>query len=660
MSVKAIVYQNFEGNWSIDKKVGIKNSQAYVEGFDVRKSPSQMSVLPGLRREDNGVVTGLIQNEVMASDGTIYAIDDGGKFYKRTTGGTWSMEANIGHGTFGIDYRKDTDSIYLPTRKSVSLYNNVSGTNGSAAMYMNYYGPSYSTSDNSSTTGFNVAAYTAGPQSSTYTTPTAISESQTNLRYFQSDIEPLNQVSIFITDKGTGDWTLTLHDGNNQVLATSTITNSNIVNNTFNNFVFTNAPNGQVRIYVAPNARTYHIHVTSTVGDGKLSTSISNDLSQCALEVWADRLIQTNNGMHPVDRFLQYEVFGNGNYVSIWEPISNPPSNAEWLRHKLVFPSQYEVCGLAHTNEYEVIALEQDTTNYPTSNPQSGLIAFWDGSSDTYNYYLEIPEGSPYGLFTYKNAVYYFAGGDWYVLTSPTTLPTKIRQMPGSDTEFSGSNSPIVIYPNAATIRRGILLMAYPCMTTNTNINFGIYSWGAVDKNFPMSFGYNYVLSTGSKNYSAQNGLAIGMVKNFGDLLHVSWHDGTSSDGGYGIDVVDNTSLPAPTAMWQGLIFDNGYVSKRKLGLYVEVYYSLSADSTVQLGYSIDRGEFVDDTNLYSATNLWQGVTGYARFNITDANQGKFYEIQPQITVQSNSSTTPPEIYMVALVFDDLKEESRE
>lgn len=661
MAIKALIYQAFEGGWSIGKKIGIQHSFAYSQQFDFRKTPSQMSVLPGLQREDNGIIDGLVQNEVMVNDGTIFAIDDSGKFYKRTTTGIWSIEANIGHGTFGIDYRKDTDSIYIPTRKSVSLYNNVSNINGSAAMYMNYYGPSYSTADNSANTApLNVQAYTPGPLAQTYTTPTTINEGQTDLRYFQSDIEPLMQIAVYVINKGTGDWTLTLHDGTNQALATATIANANLVNNTFNNFVFTGAPNGQVRIYVTPNARTYHIHVTSTVADGTVSTAAVNDLSQCALEVWADRLIMTNNGMHPMDRFLQYELFGNGNYVSAWEPISTPPSNTDWQRHRLVFPMQYEVCGLAHTNEYEVIALEQDTTDYPNSTQQAGLIAFWDGSSPTYNYYLDIAEGSPYGLFTYKNVVYYYAGGDWYALTSPTTLPTKIRKMPGSDTEFSGTNAPILVYPYAATVRRGILLMAYPSMTTNTSINFGVYSWGAVDKNFPQSFGQNYILSTGTQNYTAQNGLTIGMVKNFGDTLHVSWHDSSAADGGYGIDVINNTSLPSAMANWQGLIFDNGYVGHRKMAVYVECYYSLPADSTIQLGYSIDRGTFINDTNVYSATNLWQGVQGYARFSVNKNNQGLFYEFQPQITIQSNTATTAPIVYMVGVVFDDRKENIRE
>lgn len=666
--IKAIVRQNFSGGWSIGKKVGIKNSQAFTQGFNFRTSPSQMSVVPALQREDNGIVKDLIQEEVMSNDGQIYAIGSLGAFYKRTTSGVWSKEADIGIGTFGLDYRKDTDSIYAPTMKNVSLYSNVSGASGSPAMYMNFYTSSYSTLDNSSTVGFNVAAYQA-PGNLSYIPPTSIIENSSNLRYFQSDIEPLQKISIFINTKGTGDWTLTLHDGNNNALGTATVTNANLVNNTWNDFTFSSAPSGQVRIYVAPNARTYHVHVTSTVADGSLSTSLANDISQCALEVWANRLVQPNNGMHPMDRFLQYEIIGNGNYVSVWEPLtvgqppasdtSNPADmgawNLEWLRHRLVFPMEYEVCGLAHTNEYEVIALQQTTTSN-TATPQSGIIAFWDGASPTYNYYLTIPEGSPQAIQTYENVVYYYAGGSWYSLTSPTTLPVKIWKLPHSDTEFSGSNSQINVYPHASTVRHGILLMAYPSQTTNTGIQFGVYSWGSVDKNFPESFGYDNVISTGSQNYSVSNNLQIGMVKSFGDVLHVSWQDTTS--GGFGVDVITNSSPPAATAIFQDLIFDNGYVGKFKMAGYVEAYFSLPSGANIQLAYSLDSGAFVLDPNIYTSTNLWQGVPNYARFDVDSSSQARFHEFQGQATVTSdNTVTQPPIVRMFSTVFDDLSDE---
>lgn len=647
MALVPLIFKQFDGGIATSNKVGLKNSHAYSQSIDFRVNPAQLTVLPKPAREDNGVVKDLIQNEVMTPDGTIYAIGSSGAFYRRTTAGVWSKEADVGIGTYGLDYRKDTDNIYIPTRRSVSLYNAVSSA--TPAMYMGFYGPSYSTSNNSDTVGFNVAAYTPGPAGQSYTLDTAILENKNNLRYFQSDIEPLTKISVFVLNKGTGDWTLTLHDGQNKVLATSTVTNANLNNNTFNDFIFSNAPNNQVRIYVAPNARTYHWHITSTVADGTASVATSNDLSTAALQVWADRLVQTNNGMHPQARFLQYQVFGNGNYISTWEPITEPPTNAEWLRHRLVLPMEYENCGIAVQNEFLVGAFEKNT-NLNTSIPQEGLIIFWDGFSPTYNYFVKIPEGSPQCIHEYKNVIYYYAGGSWFAIASPTTQPVKIRTMPDSAMTYTGNNTFINVYPYAATVRNGIHLMAYPSATTSPDINYGVYSWGSVDKNFPESFGYNYLISTGAQNYSVANNLTIGMVKSYGDLLHISWRDSEDGNGGYGIDVVNNTSVPASTFEWQSLIFDNGSTAHIKSAVSVQIgYLPLPDGVTITPQYNIDRNGWVSG-ETFSNTDLYKSNESMCRIDIPE---GDFREIQIGFT--GTATTLTPTITSVILWFNDNK-----
>lgn len=657
MAIKALTFQTFGGGWSTDQRLGIKNSFAYSQALDFRKSPSQLSVLPGATREDAGVVKDLVMNEVMGPDGSIYAAGNAGYIYKRTTAGSWSSIAKLGSGDGGMDYRRDTDTVYFTSDKTVSALTPISG---SPAIEADLYASSFSTYNNTGNIGFNVSAYQANSSNTTSILVAAspLAEGFPTSRFFQSDIEPLNKISVFVVAKGTGNWTVTLHDGLNNVLGTSTVTNANLVNNQFNDFAFTSATNGQVRIYVSPNARTYHIHVTSTVADGTIASSNSNDLSSCDLEVWADRLVKTTNGLHPMGRFLQYEVIGNGNYLSTWEPLSPVPTNDEWRRHALVFPMEYEVCGVAFTNEFTVVAAEQISTD-TTATPQQGQLFFWDGTSSTYNYNVPIPEGSPQGLHTFKNVAYYYAGGDWWAIASPTTQPIKMRNMPGSATEFSGTNSPITVYPYAATVRRNIHLMAYPSKTTNTSVNFGVYSWGSVDKNYPETFGYSYVISTGSKNYSGSNNLQIGMVKAFGDLLHISWRD--DLNGGYGVDKVDNSSKPASTWSWQGLIFDNGYAAKPKAALYMEAYWTaLPAGSNITLMYSIDQGAWQSST-AYSSTTLWEGVSNYARFGISDSDGkgGRFREIQIGFSGTCDSTvSTPPIPAMVSLVFDDLREEA--
>jgi len=86
-----VVFKRFDGGWSTGNKLGLANSQAYTEALDFRKNPSQLTVLPKLGKESASVVTDLVTNAVMVTDGSIYSIGDSGNFYKRTTAGSWSL-----------------------------------------------------------------------------------------------------------------------------------------------------------------------------------------------------------------------------------------------------------------------------------------------------------------------------------------------------------------------------------------------------------------------------------------------------------------------------------------------------------------------------------------------------------------------------------------
>lgn len=664
MAKKVIVFSQFNGGLSDDSKIGIKYSAAYLQGFDVRSSPSQMSVLPGMTREDGGVVRDLILNEVMASNGIIYGVGNSGVIYRRSVNGMWSVIDSMSSGTGGIDFRKDTDAIYLTSNKTATRIDTiVNGT--SPILNVDYFSDSISTYNNINQVGFVVAADQEGSQLTTaiLVATSPLNESDLNRRYFQTDIEPCDRISVYVIAKGTGDWTLTLQDGINNILATSTILNANLKNNAWADFYFTNAPNGQVRLYPAPNARTYHFHVTSTVADGMVSSSTSNDLHTCDVRVWADRFVYPVSGLHVIDRFLQYELFGNGNYISAWEPISDPPTNDEWKRHRLTVPMEYDNVGIDHTNEFSIAAWGMTTTS-TISNPAQGLLTFWDGLADTYNYDVPIAEGTPWALHVYMNVAYYYAGGSWWAITSPTTQPVKLKTLPHATGRYSTTSTPTTMYPYGATVQDGIQLLAFPGKTTNPNINVGVYSWGALNKNYDPTLSYDYLSSTGTQNYATSNNIQLGMVKAFGDLIHLSWRDDQGSGSPkYGIDVVTNASLPVGYAKYQSLVISNGYEAKEKTAAYVEAYFpNLPAGVTITLGYSIDEGAFVVDKNSYSTTNLWQGKASYARFDVTldvgGMAAGRFHEIQGQIEIRTGTGiVNPASIQMVAVVIDDGREE---
>lgn len=650
MAKKPIVLSNFSGGWATDKKVGIEHSFAYSQAFDFRKSPSQLSLLSRTAREDNGVVKDLVQNAVMANNGSIYSIGDQGYFYRRNTTGTWSSIASLAPGAYGLSYREDQNAIYIAHATTVSLYDPM---NTSPTVKPNYYNISQSTYNNTTNTGFNVNSDQSMSTKTTTILLAPASEGMAGLRYFQTDIEPINKIGVFVVSKGTGDWTLTLHDGLNNVLGTVTVTNANLSNNAWNYFVFSSP----VRAQVAPAAQTYHFHVTSTVADGTVSSTISNDLSSCDMQLWADRLVSPNNGMHPMENFQQFVCIGNEHYLSVWEPLGETePSNSSWQRHKLTFPPGYEVCGLTVFNEYLAIACEKTTTTSKT--PQQGTIFFWDGLSSTYNYFTLVPEGSPYAIHQNKNILYYYAGGAWYAMGSATSQPIKIRTLPNGENAYNNNNDATKIYPYAATVRNGVQLMAWPSISTNTNIEYGVYSWGQVDKNLPNSFGYSYVISTGAKTYSVSNNLTIGMVQNFGDNLLISWRD--SENGGYGVDIVNSQSKPAAFATIESLIYDLGYLAKEKEADYTEgTWLNLPSGVEIELKYSINRGSWVTSSR-YSGLVLWQDLANYVRFDSFDQldKGGRFNEWQMGLNVYcDDTATESPIITSISSVIDTLGQE---
>lgn len=653
MAIKAYVYNSWAGGQATDKKTGQANSFADSQSLDFRKSPSQLSVLPGTRRADNGVITDLIQNEVMTEAGKIYAIGSSGNIYVCSITGTWSLFGNIGSiGTFGLNYRQDQDSIYITGSTSVSVITKVSTA---PILNIGFYNESKSTYDNSSQAGFNVNSNQSGGTLTTAILTSYDENANVQKRFFQTDIQPISKIGVKIVAKGSGDWTLVVHDGLGTQLGTKTIANADLTIG-INYFVFSTP----IQVNVGPNAaQTYHFHLTSTVIGGTVSSTTTNDLFTCDMELWANRLIETKNTIHPQVTFQQFEVIGNGRYLSVWENLGEAaPSNSAWQRQKLTFPPGYEVCGLTVFNEYLVIATERITTG--SNTPQEGIIFYWDGLSDTYNYFTRIPEGSPEAVHEFENAIYYEAGGNWYVITSVAATPQKIRRFPGNENVFTGSNVQTRVYPYMGTVRYGIHLLGWPSTTGNSNIPYGVYSWGKTDYLQPNSFGYSYILSTNSQYKTDTNNLTIGMVKNFGNILHISWRDGNI----FGVDVVDPSSNPASFSKIEELIEDNKIVTKQKQASYVDAkWLDIQNGVDIVLKYSINRGDFVYSERFNNA-NPWavddDSTENYARFDIGDSDtESRNYELQIGVDIYCDETVTEaPTIVGLSAPFDSLDSET--
>lgn len=646
--------QVYYGGSTIDPKIGIPNSFWLSEALDFRKQPSQMSVLPGLRDISNGVITDLIQGIVQVPDGNRIALGNAGNVYKINTSNIVSKLGNIGeNGAAGICYRADTDTVYLAGLTTVSTYGPILNN---PVLTPQKYAQSISTAplvaqtftlDANGTPTATGTLRSSGGQS--YTVPTAISEDPMDTCPFIPDIEPAYSIFLLVVNKGTGDWTITLHDENNTVVASKTLTNANIKDGALNEFAF----GSQIRLDVATQL-TYHFHVTSTVAGAVAGVVTAGDFSTANFAYYAYRLVSPNNGLHPMSYFQKFLVIGNERYISIFDGVadvdtssvdvtgSNVGATSGWDRHRLVMPPGLELCGLSINDEYLVIAHERRSQN-AAKQYQNGYLFFWDGAAAVYNFSIDVPMGSPQSLYTYQNITYFLCNGALYAWVGSIQI-VKVRTLDYTDTEFSDINDSIYNYPNMMTIRRGILVFGFPSYTTSTAINYGIHSWGSIDKNFPQSYGYSYILSNGLKNYSISNNLKIGCVANFNDSMYVGW----GANGSYGLDLADNTSNPASNFIWRSLIWDGGLAYKQKRALRMVVRtLPLPSGVTITPVVSLDRGN-----DVLGPVGSTVGQTDF----LFEIESGRAKEIQYGFN-GTCSGSLPPTIIDVAIEINPLPEE---
>lgn len=680
----------FSGGVSISRKLGIPNSFYSSQNLDWRSDPSQMNVLPGSRQLATNL-TDLLTGMDQDLNGVRWGVGSNGGVYKINTSNVVSKEAQMTeNGAAGILYNQVTDQLYIPGQSAVSMFGQVtSGITGNPKFRSNQFAQSastangcvnlYNTSDgffdgtarnNSQSIGVGI---TSGSQvttnsTATYTLPSAISETTGNFCFFAPDIEPFYSIQVWIPSggKGTGDWTLTLHDSLNNKLEAVTVVNANLTNSAYNEFKFTTS--GGIRALVNASqtgtSATYHFHLTSTVSDGSAGTLSSGDLSTADFLLFAYRLVTPKNGWHPTALFTGSGVpllcIGNGNYLSTYNFGNDAnPLNSQWSRHTLVFKTGYEVCGITTNNQYLVVAAERRSTN-SNRNFQDGILYFWDGTTNAPNFTIDIPMGAPYGLYTFNNVTYFACAGSLFAWSGGQTV-IKVRKLAYQNTDYLNAVDNTIINPNMFTSRYNLLMMGYPSTTTNTNINYGVWSWGTVELTFPNSYGLSYTLSNGLLNTTgvANNNLQIGCVQNFVDSMYISWQYVDS--GGvtrYGIDIVDNFSTPATSFNWTSLIWDGGSRYKTKQALRLKIsFLPLPTGCTITPFYSLDRGANViaDPGSGASFTNSTVGSTS----TVIEIDNARFHELQWGFQgTNDNTATVPLTITGVSLQLSPLADET--
>lgn len=673
---------SFEGGESIDFKNGIASSFFESEALDFRSKASQMTVLPGASSlASSSVLVDLPVDMVQDPTGVRWMIGHLGNLYKVDTSNVITLVATLSSASgYGLAYNQLSDMLYITGQQTVSMYGPLSGTptlksdqfgksasnaNGVVNLYdattTAYSGAARNNIQTTATTqGITATSQVTTNATNTYSVPNAISETAANKCPFAPDIEPFYSIAIYIDTIGTGNCTLTLHDGFDRSLGAVTISHASLTTG-YNEFIFT-APG--IRSFTGAIqsglSAAYHWHVTSSVGGDTMKVRVltAANLSTADMVLFVYRMVQTNNGWHPATVFTGNGFMlciGNGQYLSTYN-FSNDanPSNYVWQRERFPIDAGFEVCGLSVNNQYLVIAAEKRSSN-ANRNFQEGCLYFWDGQNASYNFKIQIPMGAPYSIYTFNNITYFICAGALYAWGGGQQV-IKVRPIAYQNTDYLAMTDSTIVNPHMMAPRFNLLMIAYPSTTTNVEIKYGVYSWGAVELIYPNSFGYSYALANGLYNTDGTNQLKIGMLMNFVDTMYIasSYYDGANTI--YKLDVVNNDSLPAANFNFSSLIYDGGVRYKQKMfNRYKVTFLPWPEDSTLEVWYAIDRGPQISEDVVTNVT--YSPAVGDTSV-LVDIPNGRFYEGQWGFTGTCDNPETIPTITSVTMEIDPLQDES--
>ena len=449
----------------------------------------------------------------------------------------------------------------------------------------------------------------------TYTLTTAVNEGATHRQSFVPAKDPQESAEVRIAATGTGDWTLVVHDSLNREVASKTVTNANLNTGDFE-FIFSS-------VWRPVIGATYHFHLTSTVADGTVTTTTASDLETADFHTYYQFLV--SDKYHPMTQHLNNLVIGNERY------LATLTGGGTYNPHELTFPSGHRVRALGFYREYLAIGTWQGTN---ITDFDSGRIFFWDGIADTYNFFIDVPEGGINALLGTPQGLYIWAGysGD-ILLYQGGDRAAKAKQVPKMVLDKW-----MEVEPGGVAMWRSLVHFNVAGDSDSTAIEKGTYSWGQKTQRSPLALGYDYPLSIGVRTGTDVD---VGMLQASGQDLFIGWRNGVA----YGVDKVSVGNSPFSTGRIDLLTTDLGRISKDKQPLTLRTdFKKLVSGESILNKWDNDR------------TGIFQSQTE----DSTDAEEnrqrvdGESREIDIRIDLET-TTTTSPTLLGISLESDDAK-----
>jgi hypothetical protein len=457
---------------------------------------------------------------------------------------------------------------------------------------------------------------------STYTLGTSLSEAAVDRYTFVPTKEPIKSVQLKVDTIGTGNWTVVIHDGLNREIASMTVTNAQL-HTGYYEFIFSSS-------FRPILTASYHVHVYSTVGDGKIVTSSLNTMAGSGGTTGANFAtffqILVDDVYHPMMQFLNFIAVGNERYVAKLE------AGNLYTPHQLTLPAGYRVRCFAQWNEYLAIGVWKGTS---ITDTDQGKIFLWDGTSDTSgssspNYIIDVLEGGVNAMQGAAGILSVIAGYEGKLLHFGGAQTQKVTQIPNLE-----YGKYCEVAPGAMKMWRSILRFGATLNTDSAAVHQGVYGYGKLNVNYPNALGLDFPLSLGDQMTSSTK---IGCLFPQGEDLYIGWQSGNS----YGIDRVRVTNQPYTSSTMELLITSLGDMSDLKQPVRMRVdFESLTSGQVITAKIKTDR-------QASWSTLGSMAVVGAKELTLAIDQLNK----ETQLAVDVTANSTTPTIYQITLESD--------
>jgi len=495
--ISTVVLENFnlgglaDSDWS-----GLKNSMSDLVGLDLHSTPGLVKVRQKLTKETTGTPADeFCLVAVNTSDGDSYWFSsESGKIWRES-----SSTYTLAHTTTPetgeakcLGAEEYNGYLYWFTENRVHRIA-ISGLSD------------WPTNAQEDWAELNLEQTELGGTGQTYTLGTSIAETATHRQTFTSYISPIESVAVNIAGVGTGDWTLTIHDSSNNSLGSKTISNGSLATG-WNFFEFSS-------VLYPVKGDEYHIHITSTVADGTVTSGTTTDLEDGNIKIYTT----SGSEYHPTKVLNGILFIGDRHYV---HQVEGQLFTAQAL--DLVPPLIIKSLGVVG-NDLLIGTIVNNTVS-------KTKIYRWDTYSVSFFSSDPIDEVGINSFLESDNNIFVNAGlqGNIYIYNGEQL--ELFYKIPGDYTPTKYGT----IHPNSNANLAGQVLFGFSNGSGNPTEQ-GVYTLGRNSRNYPNVIDLSYPISERSEGEFVLSGIEIGAILVKGSDLYVAWKNGSTK----GIDKLD-------------------------------------------------------------------------------------------------------------------------